>query len=185
MNSKTDIVGIAHDIRSRLYPVASQRELVARAGARTTFIIGGYQLPDIVRTARPGRLFAIQWLFLVANPHSKTAAKRGEVIEFVDEVRERGGEVLEVGSGRTTAASPERQAMLKDAMRAVAGNRQPGHRQTPGRPRREFTEAEWAQARELWMSRAIGSYADFEASAPAGFRWMRAWRTWGPREQVK
>lgn len=161
-----DIVGVAIHGHGRLHPVSRQVASVERAAPRTIFEVGvnGMDTEKLWKRSTANRVFAIEWLFLVCTIRGSAKKKRDLVLRFVDEVRERGGEVLEMGSGRSTAKTAERRAMLSDAFEAVTRGRMPSMTNQRGRPKRKWADAERKVFEAVWHSH---KYAENDDAAEA------------------
>ena len=151
----SDIVGVVVHGHGRQYAPDSQQEAIATAAPRAVFNLGskdGLDIERLWKRSAPGRLFVLQWLFLVCTVRTTAKKKRDLVMRFVEEIRERGGEILEAGSGRNTKSAAERRAMLSDALEAVTRGRMPSMSAQRGRRRKVWPEAQKQIMWNEWFS---------------------------------
>lgn len=168
-----DILGIVAHGFSRYRPDA-QEKLVQEAGARAVLHLGKrhLSLDDVLKQKRKGGVYAVQWLFMVCTVRASAKAKRDIVAEFVDEVREVGGEVFEIGSGRSTSDTKQRREMLSDAYEAVTRGRQPSQTNVRGRRKRVWTAEQKDIIWSEWFSvrNVTNEDAAVKASKRLGFK---------------
>jgi hypothetical protein len=150
-----DIVGVVVHGHAGRYDPEKQRDAIATASPRAVFNLNskdGLDLERLWKRSTDGRVFVVQWLFLICTGKASAKRKRDRILQFVDEVRERGGEILELGSGMRTKIAVERRKMLSDAFEAVASGRMPSMTAQRGRRRRVWSDAHkkvmWAE----WFS---------------------------------
>ncbi len=161
-----DILGIVAHGFPRYRP-ETQEELAREAGARAVVHLGKRQrsLESVLQQKRKGCVYAVQWLFMVCTVRTSAKRKRDIVAEFVDEVREVGGEVFEIGSGRSTKDTKQRREMLSDAYEAVTRGRQPSQTNVRGKPKRVWTPEQkdiiWAE----WFSHQNATNGDAAVKA--------------------
>jgi hypothetical protein len=137
---------------------------------------------DIAKIVRPDDVVFIYALALVPTKRGEDdLPPSAQVSEFVMEVHERGGTVVEALTGRNSKDRKQRREMIGDALKAIRrGSRQPPTTRKRGRPRKEFTAEQMAKAKAAWQS---PDYVTNEAAArhfPQGFTARRAWELWGP-----
>lgn len=164
-----DIVGVVVHGHGKLYTVERQKAALERVNPRAIFDVGvnGFDIERMWKRATANRVLAIEWLFLVCTIRGSAKRKRDLVHRFVDEVRERQGEVLEVGSRRSTASPVERRGMLQDAFEAVTRGRMPSMTLQRGRPKRKWTERERKVFDAVWPSHKYAENEDAAAAASA------------------
>lgn len=169
----------AHNIRSVVYEGRGQPKSDA------VRIVKGDR-NGFVRMSGKGRAMAVRHLFLLADP--KARGKRGARIEdlwsAIHRIEERGGYLWELNTGRRSNDPQQRDAMIRDAIVALARGR---HKRGPsdkrrGRPKKDFSAAEWKQAYDAWRSRKVKTWAAVRAALPRGFTVDRAYEEWGARD---
>lgn len=137
---------------------------------------------DVANVVRDGDTVYIYGLALVPTKRGDDdLPPSAQVSEFLIEVHDRGGTVVEVATGRNSRDKTQRRAMTTDALKALRrGTRAAPTTRGRGRPRKEFTEDQLAAAKKAWLS---PDYVSNEAAArhfPKGFTARRAWELWGP-----
>lgn len=175
-----DIKGIIVHGHPPRFSVEKQRAALERAGVKDCFEQGlkvhsndkPLDIEYMWGRGQKGRQLVVHWLFLVINRRANAKAKRKLLLQFVDEVRSRGSEILEVGSGRNTANPEDRVAMLADALDAVTKGRMPSQTEQKGRPRKRWSAG---QRKDIWSAWLSIEYATNEEAAEAasetlGFR---------------
>lgn len=162
----------------------TQDTSIRKAGAQWIVKIG--KLVDtwreLVGAVREGDTVFIYALALIPTKRGDDELPpSAQASEFIMEVHERGGTVVEVTTGRNSRDRSQRRAMVKDALKAIRrGSRQPPTTRGRGRPQKEFTAKELAQAERAWKSK---DYVTNDAAVrhfPEGFTAKRAWALWGP-----
>lgn len=164
-----DILGIvAHGFPR--YPSKTQEKLLDEAGARAVLHLGKKQTSreDVLQQRRKGCVYAVQWLFMVCTERASARKKRDIVAEFVDDVREAGAEVYEIGSGRSTKDTKQRREMLSDAYEAVTRGRQPSQTNVRGRRKRVWTAEQKDIIWSEWFS--VRNVTNEDAAAKASKR---------------
>lgn len=141
---------------------------------------------DVAKVVREGDTLFIYSLSLVPTKRGEDdLPPSAQVSEFIMEVHERGGTVVEVLTGRNSRDRKQRRAMTADALKSIRrGTRQPATTRGRGRPKKEFTAEQMAKAEAAWKS---PDYVTNEAAArhfPKGFTAKRAWTLWGPSGRV-
>lgn len=173
---------------------SSHKARLAAAGAQHFKKVDGKAATwrSAARAVRPGDTVFI-WV-LVNVP-----TKRGEdelppsaqPREFIREVEMRGGVVVEVYTGRTTAKKADREAMIRDA---VASLKTKGRSKLPpgfkkrGRRAVAWTDEQLEEAKRAWFSRDYETNEIAERHMPSveidgtviEFGSTRARRLWGP-----
>ncbi len=137
---------------------------------------------DVASVVREGDTVYIYGLALVPTKRGDDdLPPSAQVSEFLIEVHDRGGTVVEVVTGRNSRNKAQRRAMTSDALKALRrGTRSAPSTRGRGRPRKEWTEEQLAAAKEAWFST---DYVSNEAAAkrfPKEFTMKRAWQMWGP-----
>ncbi len=163
-----DIIGVVVHGHGRQYDVDKQKDAVGVAPPRAIYHLGskdGYDIERLWTRSTSNRLFVLQWLFLVCTIKGRAKKKRDLVLRFVDEVRQRGGEVLEIGSGRRTDIPAERRAMLSDAFEAVTLGRMPSMTNQRGRPPKQWDERARKVFDAVWPSHDYATNDDAAAAA--------------------
>lgn len=137
---------------------------------------------DVASVIRPGDTLFIYSLSLVPTKRGEDELPPGaQVSEFLMEVHERGGTVVEALTGRNSRDRKERRAMTADALKAIRrGSRQPPTKRGRGRPKTEWTPEQLAKAEAAWKSEDYATNAAAERHFPKGFTAKRAWELWGP-----
>lgn len=141
---------------------------------------------DIANVVRTGDVVFIYALALVPTKRGDDELPpSAQVSDFLIEVHDRGGAVVEVLTGRNSKDRKQRRAMTADALKALRrGTRQPPTTRGRGRPKKEFTDAQLAKAKEAWFSPDYVTNPAAERHFPKGFTAKRAWELWGPSGRV-
>lgn len=191
MSKQTRIIGIVRPWTG--HPEDRQREAVKAAGATVI-----YSIPDECPTwrravgfARKGDTIVIEWLQLIAEPKSQRVPRPAmDMVDALDEIRDRQTVLIETGSGRTTADPKQRKAMRDDAAKSLgAGGRSLSSEQARingakagtkrGRPRNPLADANYEAAAKIWNSRLVATWADADALLrPLG------WTMWRARKEI-
>ena len=150
MTNKTHhTVGYVRDHPKR--SVAAQRALMARHGVAKVYA----DLALCIRQRRKGAgdVVAVAWLPLVADPKRRTVAGglRAAMLDAIRDLDRAGATVMELETMRSTSDASQREAMILDAIDALARTRV-GVR-SPGRPSIVWTADQQRTMREHWRSR--------------------------------
>lgn len=113
---------------------------------------GPESLEALTRSLRKGEAVAVTRLHLLAPPKIKTSDRpRRALWGAIAAIEAKGGHVIEVESGRSTANKSDRDAMIADAIEALThAGRSPRRRDGKGRPPLAFTAEEIEFARREW-----------------------------------
>lgn len=116
----------------------------------------------------------------VTNEAQITALRKAGAEWIVMEVHERGGTLVEVSTGRSSRNRGQRQAMVKDAAKALRrGNRTPPTGRGRGRPKKEWATDDVAKAKVVWFSRDYVTNVAAAKYLPKGMTTKRAWQLFG------
>lgn len=162
----------------------TQDTALRKAGAQWIVEIGTLveTWRELVGAVREGDTVFIYALALVPTKRgADELSPSAQVSEFIMEVHERGGRVVEVTTGRNSKDRSQRRAMTKDALKAIRrGSRQPPTTRGRGRPAKDFTPEQIEQARAAWKSKDYATNGAAARHFPKGFTARRAWEMWGP-----
>lgn len=163
-----------------------ERQLTAlrEAGAQWFAELGRYPKTwrDVVNVVREGDTVFIYALSLVPTKRGEDELPpSAQVSEFLMEVHERGGVVVEVYSGRKSSDRKARRAMVADAHKALKrGSRAlPPTGRGRGRPALTFTLEQIAEAKRVWTSPDYATNVIAKKYLPKGFTLRRCWDLWG------
>lgn len=158
----------------------TQEAALRKAGAQWIVTLGRV-IPktwrDILSVVREDDTVYVYGLALVPT-------KRGDgelppsvqVREFIIEVHDRGGTVVEVSTGRNSRNRSQRQAMVKHAVKGLRrGNRSPRTDKPRGRPKTEWPDDVLAKAKLVWFSRDYQTNVIAEKHLPGGMTMKQAW----------
>lgn len=137
---------------------------------------------EAVRIVRHGDEVRILGLVLVATPRGKDKLPpSGQPAEFILEVHERGGIVIEVHTGRRSDDAKQRRAMIADAVRVLrgGGRRLPASGRPAGRPEKAFSAVALEHNRKAWRSRDYATNAVAAAHMLEGMTARDAWKLFG------
>lgn len=88
--------------------------------------------------------------------------------------------MVEVSTGRSSRNRNQRQAMVRDATKALQrGNRTPPTGRGRGRPKAEFPAEDVAKAKAVWFSRDYVTNVAAAKYLPKGMTAKRAWLLFG------
>jgi hypothetical protein len=151
---QNDTLGLLIHVHSKYHTLEAQRLALETADVRGTIEVkaSAKDIEAVIPRPCPGRTYAVLWLSLVNIKRGDAKQKRERIMAFVDYVREKGAEILEIGSGRRTSDTKERRAMLSDAFEAVARGRQPSHTAVRGRQKRKWSDAQKDIIWQEWFS---------------------------------
>lgn len=145
---------------------------------------------EAVRVVRPGDTIRI--VALVMLPMRKGVKMRSsvQIPSALTEIMARGGVLVETHTGRTSADTKKRDAMLAEALAAIRSGGRPLPRgfTSPGRPRKHFSPEQIEVARTAWFNRDYAT--DIIAAKYAGMsremckrRWGKSGRPWPKRKR--
>ncbi len=181
-----DVIGFIRVILPR-YALAGQKEAMERNGIEKYLVEGGRKPKptgtrhDVTRMMCEGRVFAIQHLFLLADPAKRTAQRR-DLWKAIDEIEKRNGVIWELYTGRRSDDKRQRDEMMRDAIEALTrGRHKRSDTDKRGRPQKTFSEAEITQAKAAWNSRKLKTWKSVQEKLPPGFTLWRAHKLFGPR----
>ena len=161
---------------------AAQHSAVAGAGAGVIYTESKDEtLADAIRSLRTRDVLAVYSLIVLAPPKSRTTDKpRAGLWDNIAAVEAKGATILEVQTGRSSATQAVRDAMIRDAIEALAtGGRRENGRLSKGRPPIEFTPAETDQARVAWFDLRHRTNADAIRGSPARWTMDRSFKLFG------
>lgn len=162
----------------------TQEAALRKAGAEWIVVLGRV-IPkswrDVVNAVREGDTVYIYGLALVPTKRGEDELKpTDQVREFLIEVHERGGQVVEVSTGRNSRDRAHRKAMTADAVKGLKrGNRSPKTGRGRGRPRTDWAPEQVAAAKVVWFSRDYVSNVAAEKHLPKGMNKKHAWLLFG------
>lgn len=113
-----DKLGVARD--HRWMKLAEQKRQLEADGCRAVLELtndphkGGHTVDDLYKLARPGRLFTLVHIFLLAEPRAKRlkGGMKANLLKVLDEIAKRGGVVKDMETGLTTATKEHRKAIV-------------------------------------------------------------------------
>lgn len=132
---------------------------------------------DVVNVVRTGDVVFIYALaFVPTKRGDDELPPSAQVSEFLIEVHERGGTVVEVSTGRNSRNQAQRRKMVADAVAGVRrGNRSPRTGKPRGRPKKDWTPEQIAKAKEVWFSRDYATNVIAAKYLPKGMTMKHAW----------
>lgn len=162
----------------------TQEAALRKAGAEWIVSLGRVtpkSWRDVVNAVREGDTVYIYGLALVPTKRGEDELKpTDQVREFLIEVHDRGGTVVEVSTGRSSRNRSQRQGMVKDAVKGLKrGNRSPATGRGRGRPKAEFAADDVAKAKAVWFSRDYVTNVAAAKYLPRGMTAKRAWLLFG------
>ena len=162
----------------------TQDTALRRAGAEWVVTLGRVvpkSWRDVANIVRDGDTVYIYGLALVPTRKGDDELKpTDQVREFLIEVHERGGTVVEVSTGRSSRKPAERKAMTADAVKGLKrGNRSPKTGKPRGRPKKDWTLEQVAAAKVVWFSRDYVSNVAAANHLPKGMKAKHAWLLFG------
>lgn len=137
---------------------------------------------DAVKTVRPGDTVYIVALVMVATERGKDdLPPGGQPAEFLLEVHERGGTVIEVWTGRNSRDAKGRKAMVADAVRVLrgGGRKLPASGRKAGRPAKMFTPEALTHNQRCWFSKMYATNDVAQRHMLDGMTAREAWKLWG------
>lgn len=160
---------------------ARQEELLSKGGASWIVDLAGTRRTwrDGAKLTRPGDVVFIPALSIVPTARGEDdlppSAQPGE---FITQVHERGGYVVEVLTGRKSNNRSQREAMIKEAVTTIRrGTRElPKTGRKRGRPKTVvWTDEQKAAARDVWFSRDYATNRIAAKHLPKGMTEKHAW----------
>lgn len=194
MTKRTRKIGLCRPWKPG-HPEARQLDALRSAGADPILTIPD-ECPtwrDAIRVVRNGDVVLVQFLQLIAEPKSANVRHPAmDMRDAIEAIEGKGASLTEISTGRSTADARQRAAMIADAAKSLgAGGRSLSSAQARangaaagskrGRPRTTFSEAEIDEARRVWESRKITTWAEAARLLPKGFSVYRAHELFGPR----
>jgi hypothetical protein len=139
-----DVIGYIRVLLPR-YARAGQEEAMQRNGVEKYLVEGGKKPKptgtrhDVTRMMCEGRVLAIQHLFLLADPKTRSSMRR-DLWKAIDEIEKRKGTIWELYTGLRSDDAKQRDLMMRNAVEALArGRHKRSDSDKRGRPKKEFT----------------------------------------------
>lgn len=163
---------------------AGEAELRAAGAQHITRIDGKARTwRDAVRLVRAGDTVRVWALVKVPTRRGQDRLPPvAQVSDFVREVEARGGVLIEVYTGRTSAKKADKSAMIEAAEAALKSKgrtRLPGGFRKAGRRPMPISDAQREQARKAWFSKDYATNEIAVRHMPEGWTARRAWREFG------
>jgi hypothetical protein len=117
---------------------------------------------EAVKGVRPGDVVYIVALVQVATERGDDKLPpSGQPAEFILEVHERGGSVIETWTGRHSRNQKDRREMVADAVRSLrsGGRKLPPTGKPAGRPQNQYSPAALEHNKKCWFSRSYATNA--------------------------
>jgi hypothetical protein len=181
-----DVLGYIRVILPR-YAEAAQRKAmdahsiryITEGGKR-----GAGTRSHLLRMVRSGTVVAVLHLHLLADP--KTKRKRGgtraDLWSVIDDIEKRGGSFWELYTDLRSTDREGRDRMTREAVETLArGRHKTRTSDKRGRPKKAFTDAEWAKGKAAWDSRKLKTWAAVQEKLPARMTCKDLWQKFGPR----
>ena len=141
---------------------------------------------EFVRMSWRGRLLAVQYLFLLADPKAqgKKGGKRKDLWDTIRAIEAKDAILWELSTGRRTDDLKQRDTMIEDAIEALAkGRHKTGpHDRRQGRPKKEFPAEVFAHNQPIWENRHLKTWQECEDRFIGKMTAADAWKLWGPRK---
>jgi hypothetical protein len=182
------ILGIIRVLRPR-YTEAGQIAALTAAGVpeqRICNLSKDATRQDIIQLTRPGTVWAIQHLHLIADPVNKRkkGGMRADLWKALDAIEKRGGVIWELYTGLRTDTKAGRDTMTRGAVETLARGRHRTERSDKrGRPKKEFKGIDLEKVKAIWDSRKLKTWADVEKKLPKGITPRDCWNMWGARNK--
>ncbi len=97
-------------------PEHEQRALLKGLPLAEIYVLGrDCSHEDIIRQQRKGRALAVPWAAVLARQRGRKDARYASLLQFVDDIRHKGGHILETATGLKTNKAAEWWAMRKKA----------------------------------------------------------------------
>lgn len=192
MTEIDDKIGV---VRQHRWVSAEAQAKILKPRCRIVVSLGGGKERQVTRAelerlVRPGTVIEFLHVYLLADPH-KRSVKGGMKADFAAALKrlvdDRGGTVVDVDAGLTTAKDGHRRAMIalaedqigranKGLKSALNGAR------SKGRPAAKFTAEQLKDAKAVWRNlRDYPTWLDAEKAFPEGFTAARAFKMWRGR----
>lgn len=171
-------------LRSQRVKSAHQISTLRDAGAEWIVEIGK-DCPNwrtAVRAVRDDDTVYIYALsFLPTKRGGDKLSPTAQVADFLLEVHERGGVVVEVHTGRKSNNRKDRQGMIDDAHKALKrGTRAlPSTGRERGRPKNEWTKEQVDKAKKVWFCRDYVTNTAAARHLPKGMTARHCWNLFG------
>src|SRR3990167_5252499 len=183
----SDAIGYIRVILPR-YPDGGQRKAMTEHGIDKIIQEGGKKpngtRSDLLRMRAPGRVIAIQHLFLLADPKAKRkrGGTRKDLWKAIDAWEADGGIFWELSTGLRSDNRRQRDEMTREAVEALARGRHKTDRgDKRGRPKKEFDDTTKAKGKAVWESRKYKTWDEAAERLPAGMTVWDAYALWGKR----
>lgn len=147
---------------------------------------------ELMNLVRPETATVVEMVhaFLLADPRKRrvVGGMKADFHAAVERLIKRGGVLVDVDTGLSTADPGHRKALVALAEDQIARSNKGLHsaangaKSTKGRQPAKFADAELLRAEAVWFNR--GKYPTWAAvmkALPKGFTTARAHRLWGPR----
>lgn len=163
---------------------ATQDSILRAAGAQHIRAVGKEcsTWREAVKGVRPGDVVHIVALVQVATERGDDKLPpSGQPAEFILEVHERGGSVIETWTGRHSRNQKDRREMVADAVRSLrsGGRKLPPTGKPAGRPQNQYSPAALEHNKKCWFSRSYATNAVAVEHMKEGMQAHEAWRKWG------
>lgn len=182
---RVDKTKIGMTFNSQRASRAVQEAHIRADGGQDIKHVGGPGCPtwrDAVRSVRPGDEVRVYALVLVPTERgSDDLPPSGQPAEFILEVHQRGGSVIEVKTGRNSRDAKDRRAMIADAVRSLrsGGRKLPASGLPAGRPAKKYSAKALEHNERVWTSRDYATNETAERHMLEGMTATQAWRMWG------
>lgn len=188
-------IGFIRPIKQR-HSQERQHDALTKSGAQSFFTVGEDGVAswrDVARLTRRGDTVWVEALALL--PDERIPRKRQpavDLIEALDEFRDRGVVVIEASTGRRSDRKDELKAMRADAIKSLGA----GGRSLPtakarknggkgGRRPKVFSERDMERAEMVWGNlKKFPRWQDVRDALPKGFSTDRAFKLWGARGRL-
>jgi hypothetical protein len=175
------------------HPATRQRQALLNAGVSIIYEIGEdgcMSWRAAVRSLRKGDELHIEALALLPDERKPGKVQpAADLIEALDEIRDKGAVVVETSTGRRSDNREELKAMRADAIKALGA----GGRSLPsakakenggkgGRRPKQFSARDMERAELVWNAiKKYPRWQDVRSALPEGFTADRAYKLWGAR----
>lgn len=182
-----DVIGFIRVIPPR-YAELGQHKAMKDNGVENVIQEGGKKpkgtRSDLLRMRAPGRVMAIQHLFLFADPKAKhkRGGTRADLWKAIDAWEAHGGIFWELSTGLRSDDARERDEMMREAVEALARGRHKTDRgDKRGRPKKQFTPEQLAKGKAVWESRKYKTWDEAAEHLPKGMTKWDAYDIWKKR----
>jgi hypothetical protein len=175
------------------HPADRQRRALTAAGAHVLYEIGRdgcESWRNAVASLRRGDVLYVEAIALLPDERVKGKIQPAvDLIEALDEIRDKGAVVIETSTGRRSDSKADLMAMRADAIKALGA----GGRSLPSKKAREngskggrrakvFSDADLRRAELVWNGlKRWPRWEDARDALPKGFTVHRAHKLWGAR----